>query len=115
MDIDAMDIATQATPDDALKNALREMRCCPECGSAFAPVRKDQKFCKRPCLRAWHSRAADRGSTLYHLAMEWRRSRGKVKMGDVTFLLDQWISVDKDQTDRYKTALEALEKAKKEK
>jgi hypothetical protein len=101
------------TPAMALKAALREMRCCAECASAFRPIRSDQKFCRRHCLKIWHGRAAARGGQIYTLIMEWRRSRGKIKFGDVTAMIDKWIAEDRERTDRYNEAVKELTKAQK--
>ena len=47
------------------------------------------------------------------MIMEWRRSLGKIKFGDVTAMIDKWIAEDRERTDRYNEAVKELTKAQK--
>lgn len=89
------EIAPAAAP--AKKDKHRTLRC-KECGGGFRTMRFDAVYCGPACRELVKVRERSRAVELYQAAMQWRRDRGRGhdEYGDLTKLLDRWLSDDRE-------------------
>lgn len=80
-------------PTPALRNNLRPLRTCCECGSAYEAITADAAFCSTPCRKAWNNRRAVRGAELYDLFMALRFDRTTATTLKVLTLISRLASI----------------------
>lgn len=97
------------TLEHATQVALHGLDVCPECASVYHKTRRDRVFCSNECRKAHHARNAAYGAQLFALCMDWRLSRGKKKLGDVTALIDSWLPAYRDRDRKYQEAKAKLQ------
>lgn len=76
---------------------MSEHRRCPECGTAFQPRQKTQRFCMSIHKQSWNNRRIERGLVLYKLAVLWRRTRVKGSLAELTRTVDGFLREDRER------------------
>ena len=73
-------------------------RACRFCGGSLAGRDFRSEFCSPTHKDLWWRKARTRGGQAYSLLMEWRSTRGKRKglLGDLAWMVDQWIAEDRE-------------------
>ena len=85
--------APKERPAHALRNNLRPLRTCCECGAAYEAVTVEATFCSAPCRKAWNNRRAVRGAELYDLFMALRFDRQTATALKVWKLLNRLAAI----------------------
>ena len=75
---------------------------CAVCGAEYEFTKWSGKFCSVACKDHWWNTAKTRGAQLYGPAMRWRRDKQKGALGELTWLLDQFIHDDREAKEKGK-------------
>ncbi len=101
----------------SVKTVRYKDRYCDECGAAYTPGRKDERFCCLGCRKAFENRRMKRGAQIYDLFCVMRRERDLAqKLGiwkEMCRVEQRWREEDKlERGDRrsYRAPGVALEK-----
>lgn len=79
---------------------MRPKSTCDECGRLIPKYRWNQKYCRGQCRIDKHTRDGHRARTALSLAMDWRRTRRKGAISDLSRAVDKWLAEDREREQR---------------